>query len=165
MMVLMDKNQVNTEAPTRLPSLPGTYALVLSASSYQEVGIGRLGVLAVRPGFYVYVGSALGPGGLAARVGRHSRRNKRLRWHVDYLRTVAEVEEVWYANGKAHQECRWAQILGRRPGACVPLARFGASDCRCPSHLLFFPLPPSFTAFRQKIPGQRVDRLPWAVTQ
>ena len=38
----------------------------------QEVPIGKLGVLHMLPGIYVYVGSALGPGGLAARIERHA---------------------------------------------------------------------------------------------
>jgi Uri superfamily endonuclease len=55
----------------------------------------------------VYVGSALGPGGLAARIGRHRRQNKLGRWHVDYLRAVTQVEEVWYATLPERQECFW----------------------------------------------------------
>jgi Uri superfamily endonuclease len=150
--------------PTReehacLPSLPGTYVLVLATSAYREVAIGRLGVLAVQPGFYVYVGSAIGSGGLAARVSRHCRYEKRLRWHVDYLRCVSQIDEVWYATGKVHRECRWAKELCSLPGASVPLARFGASDCRCRSHLLFFTIQPSFAAFRRKSPGNEINRL------
>jgi hypothetical protein len=36
---------------------------VLAAIDRQTIRVGRLGVLHVRPGFYIYVGSALGPGG------------------------------------------------------------------------------------------------------
>ena len=61
-----------------LPSQPGTYALLLEATAIQDVPIGKLGVLHMLPGIYVYVGSALGPGGLAARVGRHALREKAL---------------------------------------------------------------------------------------
>ena len=92
-----------------LPSLPGTYALVLRFSKRLEIVVGRLGVLEAQPGYYVYVGSALGPGGLAARVGRHLCSEKTLRWHIDYLRAEAQVEEVWYATGKSNRECRWAR--------------------------------------------------------
>ncbi len=54
----------------RAPALnkPGTYALVLACQKTGRVRIGRLGVLALQPGFYVYVGSAFGSGGLAARL-------------------------------------------------------------------------------------------------
>ena len=40
----------------------------------------------LEPGLYAYVGSAWGPGGLVARVGRHMRgRFKKPKWHVDWL--------------------------------------------------------------------------------
>jgi len=32
----------------------------------------------------------------------------------------------------------WAQACLRLPGARIPLPRFGASDCACPSHLFHF---------------------------
>jgi len=47
---------------------PGTYALVLAATKRQVISVGRLGDFIVRPGFYVYVGSALGPGVLVPRI-------------------------------------------------------------------------------------------------
>ena len=64
----------NDKPKDGLPSLPGTYALVVRVSGRSEIAVGKLGVLAAQPGFYVYVGSAMGPGGLAARIGRHCRR-------------------------------------------------------------------------------------------
>ena len=51
---------------------PGTYALLLRASKEQTIEVGALGAMPVRPGMYVYVGSAFGSGGLQARVGRHA---------------------------------------------------------------------------------------------
>ncbi len=147
------------EGNPSLPPLPGTYALVLRFSKRLEIVVGRLGVLEAQPGYYVYVGSALGPGGLAARVGRHLYSEKTLRWHIDYLRAEAQVEEVWYATGKRNQECRWAGVLRSLPGASMPLAGFGASDCGCPSHLLFFTLPPSVADFRKKLRNQKIERL------
>jgi Uri superfamily endonuclease len=155
----------NDNPKDSLPALPGTYALVLRFSKRLEIVVGRLGVLDARAGYYVYVGSAPGPGGLAARVGRHCRHEKRLRWHVDYLRAVAQIEEVWYVTGKSHRECRWASALRTLPGASVPLTGFGASDCGCPSHLCFFTLPPSLADFRKKLHNQRIERLRLADAQ
>ena len=40
---------------------PGSYALILSTSTEAVIRVGRLGNLQLQPGFYVYVGSALGP--------------------------------------------------------------------------------------------------------
>jgi Uri superfamily endonuclease len=112
---------------------------------------GRLGVLAVQPGFYVYVGSAFGPGGLAKRVGRHARAEKKCRWHIDYLTAVATLDEVWHTLDDAHWECQWASGLKQIRGATVPLDGFGSSDCRCPSHLFYFQKRPSLRVFRQRL--------------
>ncbi len=116
---------------------PGTYALVLRASMAQTIQIGRLGDLVMKPGYYIYVGSAFGPGGLAARVGRHLRQEKRLRWHIDYLRAACEVAEVWWTCDPVRRECEWANKLRELPGAVVPMAGFGSSDCGCESHLVW----------------------------
>jgi len=117
---------------------PGTYALVLAASKRQRISVGKLRTFEVRPGFYVYVGSALGPGGLAARIGRHARQEKTLRWHVDYLRAVTDLVEVWFRPGRQRRECSWAERLAGMPGAGTPMPGFGASDCGCRSHLFYF---------------------------
>jgi Uri superfamily endonuclease len=117
---------------------PGTYALVLAAVKRQVISVGKLGIFEVRPGFYVYVGSALGPGGLAARIGRHARQEKTRRWHVDYLRAVTELVEVWFRPGSRRQECSWTGKVARMPGAGTPMPGFGATDCGCRSHLFWF---------------------------
>lgn len=140
-----------TKPMSPLPAEPGTYALLLRSDADQPVDVGRRGSLDVRPGWYVYVGSALGPGGLAARVGRHLRREKTCRWHIDYLRAVTEPEAVWYATGTSRMECRWAAVLARLKKATVPLEGLGASDCECRSHLVWFRTKPSVTQVRKKL--------------
>lgn len=149
-----------------LPAEPGTYVLLLRADVHRTITIGHLGVLEVRPGWYVYVGSALGPGGLAGRVGRHAKMDKPFRWHIDYLAAVAVLEEVWYTADGTRRECQWAEVLSQLRGATVPLEAFGSSDCRCRTHLFFLQKPPSLRAFRRllarSIPGHgpvRVERL------
>ena len=121
-----------------LPSQPGAYALLLEATAAQDVPIGKLGVLHMTPGIYVYVGSALGPGGLAARVERHARPEKTPHWHIDYLRAETRLVAVWFARGVKPRECHWSRILERAAGARVPLEGFGSSDCRCRTHLQYF---------------------------
>src|SRR5208337_3227365 len=69
-----------------LEALPGTYALLLSTASDAEIRVGRLGDMRLQSGFYVYVGSALGPGGVRARVNHHMRASPRHHWHIDYVR-------------------------------------------------------------------------------
>ncbi|MCP3952032.1 MAG: GIY-YIG nuclease family protein, partial [Desulfobacterales bacterium] len=70
----------------------GTYALVMRLARPRTIPVGRLGPVIFKPGHYVYTGSALGPGGLAARIGRHLKPSKKFHWHIDYLRRFAEVE-------------------------------------------------------------------------
>ena len=130
---------------------PGTYALVLSSAIQRSIVIGKLGKLDVCPGFYVYVGSAGGPGGLQARVARHCRASKRRHWHIDHLSTVAYVEEVWYSEQASGAEHQWAAAIAGMPGASVPLVGFGSSDCDCRSHLFRFPNRPSAGVFRRSL--------------
>lgn len=120
-----------------LPKEAGTYALLLKLAACQMIQIGRLGELNVQPGYYLYVGSAFGPGGLAARVGRHLRKEKKLRWHIDYLRIACEVAEVWWTCDPVRRECEWASKLRELPGAVIPMPGFGSSDCECVAHLVW----------------------------
>jgi Uri superfamily endonuclease len=135
---------------------PGTYALLLRSEEKQEIEVGALGEMRVRPGAYVYVGSAFGPGGLQARVQRHMRDDGALHWHVDYLRAVTALDAVWYTHDAKRRECTWAAVLRSLPDATVPLDGFGASDCNCPAHLVRFAEPPSLERFQDHIHA-RVD--------
>jgi Uri superfamily endonuclease len=134
-----------------LSKSPGTYALILGANCQREIQVGRLGRLTVEPGFYVYTGSALGPGGLGGRVARHCREEKTLRWHIDYLRGVTQVIEVWCTEGAERRECSWGESVARMRDATVPINGFGASDCACRSHLFRLPRQPSLRAFRRRL--------------
>jgi Uri superfamily endonuclease len=91
-------------------------------------------------GDYAYCGSAYGPGGIGARVARHLRTVKPVRWHIDRLTAASRIRAVGLLPGGG--ECDLVhQLLSR--GAEIPLPGFGSSDCRtCPAHLL--QLPPGF---------------------
>ena len=130
---------------------PGTYALVFFAPRGACVQVGRLGELRVCRGTFVYVGSAFGPGGLAARVRHHMCSRAAPRWHLDYLRDHLRPREVWFTHDVAHREHEWARVFRDLPSASEPLAGFGASDCRCPSHLFRFPSPPSAALLRRRL--------------
>ena len=123
---------------TGLSQEKGTYVLVLRCLSAGRLRVGRLGMMELKEGFYLYVGSALGPGGLRARLKRHLGRSSRRHWHIDYLRAVTEPEEVWYGRGTLRREHEWAGIVGAAEGAETPAPGFGASDCRCKTHLFYF---------------------------
>ena len=115
------------------------------------IDVGRLGRVQFPAGWYAYAGSARGPGGLAARISRHLRSSKPLHWHVDYLRVYARPIAAWYAVEARKRECAWAQALSGLPGASTPASHFGASDCRCPTHLIHFATPPDVGAFSRAV--------------
>jgi Uri superfamily endonuclease len=134
--------------PISMTSQTGTYALILACHRRGAVRIGRLGTMQLQPGVYVYVGSAFGTGGLAARLRHHLRVATRPHWHIDYLRAVCDVVEVWYTTDAARLEHRWAKAMARLPDAGVLMPGFGSSDCDCAAHLFFFPRMPPIRRFR-----------------
>jgi Uri superfamily endonuclease len=136
-----------------MPPQPGTYALIFSASNKGKISIGKLGTLSLHPGFYVYVGSAFGPGGLKARISHHCRKAARPHWHIDYLASALELKEIWYTCDPVHREHQWATFISSTRGGSAPLAGFGSSDCRCNSHLFFFKSKPGSKNFRRKALG------------
>lgn len=119
----------------------GVYCLILKNKA-SIVRTGALGEIAYQDGWHVYVGSALGPGGLL-RVARHIRCTygmlKKPRWHIDYLliHPSFELTHAVCAHTEDEFECR---IAGRLAGG--PITGFGSSDCTCESHLFFFPVQP-----------------------
>jgi Uri superfamily endonuclease len=129
----------------------GTYALVLHLEHREEITVGKLGTFPFPAGYYLYVGSALGPGGLEARLARHRRRDKKLRWHIDYLLEHAQLVEVWSAASTDKEECLWAQAARKLPGGEIPVPGFGSSDCRCPSHLIYLAEKPTYEEFAAKL--------------
>jgi Uri superfamily endonuclease len=134
-----------------LPAAAGSYILVLHLARSARLKVGALGIFDFRAGWYLYTGSALGPGGLAARAGRHLRGGARVRWHVDYLRDKADALEVWVALGRRRRECAWARRIARLPGARAVAPGFGASDCACEAHLFLVrgrPAPEDLRALR-----------------
>ncbi len=120
----------------------GCYIAVFELNRARRLRIGKLGTFDFPAGVYYYVGSALRS--RDARLARHARRRKPLRWHVDYLSARARMLGAvlapadWVGDGRTGPvECRLAAALERfarrRP------AGFGASDCRCAGHLLYAP--------------------------
>jgi Uri superfamily endonuclease len=120
----------------------GSCALVLQCPRGGRIEAGALGELEVVPGFYLYQGSAFGPGGIRARCLRHWR-GGRPRWHMDYLRPLCRLELVWFTHELHNREHEWTGLLAALPEARLPFSGFGASDCRCVSHLVWLPRPPS----------------------
>ncbi len=126
----------------------GTYALILFCLSNARIQIGRLGTMQLQRGYYIYLGSALGPGGIRARIAHHQKLATRPHWHIDYVRAHTRLHSVWLRYDGTRREHEWACAMHRVRGATIPLPGFGASDCGCQSHLYFFKRCPRQTRFR-----------------
>jgi Uri superfamily endonuclease len=116
----------------------GTYVLFFRLDEALRVQVGRLGDATLPPGWLAYAGSALGPGGLQARLRRHLAPAKRVHWHIDAL-TMVHPPDFWLALADGtRRECEWAQRLAAHPRASIPVPGFGSSDCKrgCRAHLI-----------------------------
>ena len=125
---------------------PGTYVLILQCRSEATIEVGKWGQLKLGRGYYIYVGSAFGPGCVRARVKRHFRSNKPTRWHIDYLREFAEPICAWCSHNPSRLEHLWAQIFSNMANF-RSIKGFGCSDCHCYSHLFFTHDEPRFSLF------------------
>ena len=145
----LKKNPSRPMGP-QLPDAKGVYALILHLPTFQRLEIGRLGTFDFPPGYYAYIGSASGPGGLRARINYHLEADHtHPHWHIDYLTAYARPIEVWYALGSRRLESDWVDLFEADKGWRLWIPRFGASDYRRPrrSHLFYRRRPPSFDAF------------------
>ncbi len=117
--------------------MKGSYCLILELEDDAKVRVGAMGIRDFKKGVYVYVGSA--QAGLQQRISRHMRSEKKRRWHIDYLLDRAElVSTVIIPSGFKATECEIARALLSLAGTRSPIAGFGSSDCRCPTHLVYF---------------------------
>ncbi|MBF0327353.1 MAG: GIY-YIG nuclease family protein [Alphaproteobacteria bacterium] len=122
--------------PAELPILSGAYVLIVELATETTVLLPKRQCLILPKGRYLYCGSAQGPGGINARVARHMRRDKPIRWHIDQLTSAGRVIGSWVFPGG--NECELVRSLSALP---VPIPGFGSSDCRrCASHLLACPV-------------------------
>lgn len=129
----------------------GAYVMVLQMSRQTRISVGQLGEFSFAEGFYCYVGSAMGPGGLTARLARHLRHRKKPHWHVDYFLQHGVVVEIWEIQSTETLECECAQTMLSLDGAQAPIQGFGSSDCSCETHLIYFSSHPSFCAFCERL--------------
>jgi len=114
----------------------GIYCLVFQTPGC-TIRVGALGVITFHAGWYIYIGSALGSGGLQ-RLRRHvllaRLRDKQPKWHVDYLLTSPCFSLMYAVSAITANllECRLCRELNN---GSIP--KFGCSDCSCTSHLLY----------------------------
>jgi Uri superfamily endonuclease len=144
-----------------LPEDHGTYVLIARVLQTKRLGIGSLGEFEITPGFYAYVGSAFGSGGLRARLGHHLESLAEPHWHIDYLLLVATPIEIWFTTADRKLEKDWAELLEEAPGFRVPIPRFGSSDYHRSraSHLFYSKRRPSFWWLEQQV-MERFEAVP-----
>lgn len=116
----------------------GVYIVAFHLPKAQNISVGKLGRACFQKGTYLYVGSA--QRNLQARLRRHGRKKKPLRWHVDYLSSRAQMIGAVAFEGPREYECELAKKLGEMFETVMP--GFGASDCRCGGHLFYVAEPP-----------------------
>jgi Uri superfamily endonuclease len=134
--------------------------LLVEVAREKEIIVGKLGYIYFPKAFYAYVGSAMN--GLETRLAHYLRNSEKLHWHIDYLLKQAKLHDIILcpsepfaschcepfapsviaseakqshsAQGKLRVECFLAQALAKK-FQFIP--NFGASDCKCKSHLYF----------------------------
>ena len=112
--------------------MKGIYCLVINVKKIIELKIGALGKIKFKKGMYVYVGSA--QNNLKKRIQRHLSKNKKLRWHIDYLlkNKNVKIEKTVYKKACKEEECKTAYLFSKFDRL---IKNFGSSDCNCHSHL------------------------------
>ena len=103
-----------------------TYCLITFFSGDKNIKIGKLGKINFKKGYYIYVGS-----GNLARIERHYKTKKKIKWHIDYLLKKSRI--IGFALSKK-KECDVASKLSKK---FIPIEKFGCSDCTCKSHLFY----------------------------
>jgi sugar fermentation stimulation protein A len=114
----------------------GAYILVMKLKSNKNIRVGSLGKLEFKKGFYCYVGSAIGNTTIENRCKRHLMKNKKMKWHIDYLRKEAEIVNIFAFPSRKKIECGVARKILKKADSFIP--KFGSSDCNCKSHLFYF---------------------------
>lgn len=112
----------------------GCYQLLMRLDRKCRLSIGALGDILFSPGYYIYTGRA--KKGLRARVGRHFRREKKMRWHIDYFLAGAKILQVFYYFNRI-DECIINAGAKENLRGSVFIKKFGSSDCCCPGHLIY----------------------------
>ncbi len=108
----------------------GIYLLLIFKDKEEGIRVGALGKIKFYKGYYVYIGSA--QRNLRKRVERHLRKEKKMKWHIDYLLSHSKIMDIFAKNYPKSYEEKIAIKLGEK----YPyIPNFGSSDSRAPSHL------------------------------
>ncbi|MFQ5862594.1 MAG: DUF123 domain-containing protein [Candidatus Brocadiales bacterium] len=126
-----------------LPFSGGVYLLAAELKRGYQLRVGGLGRHLFPRGSYLYVGSA--QRNLIQRLRRHVSGHsvsKKFHWHIDYLLAHARIRFIRVFAAPKEWECRLGRRLAGLKDSKVVLKGFGSSDCRCKTHLYYFPAIP-----------------------
>jgi len=110
----------------------GSYLLELDLYAASEIQVGALGLISFPEGRYWYCGNART--NMAARLRRHCAIEKKLHWHIDYLRPHCDLRSI-YCTVAADEQALALKLLSYPGMKCIP--GFGSSDSPLPSHLIY----------------------------
>ncbi|MCX7837538.1 MAG: DNA/RNA nuclease SfsA [candidate division WOR-3 bacterium] len=112
----------------------GVYLIIGELKRDRKITISQLGEIKFKKGFYIYVGKAMN--NLSKRIGRHLRKIKKKRWHIDYLiDSLNNLKPIPIRTAK-DLECLLAKDIKKIANSFIK--NFGCSDCQCDSHLYYF---------------------------
>lgn len=139
----------------------GAYGLLIRVAKRVELEVaGKKRVF--KSGYYVYSGSA--QNGLEKRLRRHCSRSLaagsdgKNHWHVDCLMDVGKLLDFWILPAvNKTAECELAGIHAGWPGG-ESVDGFGAADCTCASHLVYFPRYPVQSILAPEV-EERIDHI------
>jgi sugar fermentation stimulation protein A len=133
----------------------GSYLLILYLKRRSNIRVGKLGMIFLRKGFYIYVGSAMA--NLSKRMERHRHIRKQHHWHIDDLRAVAEFHSVLAIRSSVRLECEIAKAFSEIAEWTIP--KFGSSDCFCETHVFGMSQDPLLSEdFHKLLQYFRMDR-------
>ncbi|MCH8029800.1 MAG: GIY-YIG nuclease family protein [Candidatus Dadabacteria bacterium] len=139
MIGLPRRTPIEAEMEGALGAAKGAYILIIELTEPRYIEVGKLGAFLFPYGYYSYSGSAMG--GIYRRVERHLKREKKLRWHIDYFLELAEIREALIFESETKIECMVNRRVATLLDGKIIAPGFGSTDCRegCKSHLLSIP--------------------------
>ncbi|MEM1895819.1 MAG: GIY-YIG nuclease family protein [Nanopusillaceae archaeon] len=112
--------------------MKGTYLLLLECLNDCEIEVGKLGKIRFKKGYYIYIGSAMN--NLEKRILRHLKKDKKIKWHIDYLTTNDSfiIRKIFIKESNKKEEEKISKIFEKYFNF---IKNFGNSDCKDNSHL------------------------------
>jgi Uri superfamily endonuclease len=126
----------------------GAYAVLFFLLNDCQTYIPRYGNVNFQKGFYVYSGSA--KKNLIHRVTRHSKKDKKIKWHIDYFSVLESVQTIKTFLFFDKNECEINSFFYDNGGKSI-IKNFGSTDCKrkCFSHFLYFRKRPALKSIKE----------------